>query len=330
MNVIRIQHLILFLLISTSIFSQNQNSKDYFPSKNGKWEKIELSESGWNEPAIREVINYAGSQNSSGILILQNGKILIEEYWTENKDLHYEDVASIQKSIVSLLYGIAISKGLVDINSPVNKYLDSGWSNSDLKNENKILVKHLLSMSSGLDEDLNFKNSPAESWSYNTRAYSKLIDILETITNKKIKELTKEWLTKPIGIKDSEWIVRQGMGFNSYGFNANLRDLGRLGLLTLNNGYWKDKNIIKNTDYLTEAFQPSQKMNIKYGYLFWLNTEFKYHSECPDDMIIMVGALNRYVYIFPGKDIVIVRLGRNTEKDFNKKFLDLIVESMPN
>ncbi|GAA4975469.1 serine hydrolase domain-containing protein [Algibacter aquimarinus] len=330
MNFIKTLQLILFIAISTTAFSQKQDPEIYLPSNNGNWEKAKQQESNWNAFALKELIGYAENQNSSGLLILANGKILVEEYWIEKKDLHFEDVASIQKSVISLLCGIAISQRILDINSSVNKYIKSGWSNSDLKNENKILVKHLLSMSSGLDESLNFKYLPGEKWSYNTTAYSRLITILETITAKDIKVLTQEWLTKPIGIKDSKWIKRQGNYDNPHGYKANLRDLGRLGLLILNNGYWDGENIIKNKDYLKEAFQPSQEMNKKYGYLFWLNTELKYHSDCPDDMIIMVGAGNRNVYVFPSTNVVVVRLGRRAEKGFHNKILDLIIESMPN
>ena len=208
-------------------------------------------------------------------------------------------------------------------------YVNSGWSNSDIKDENKILVKHLLSMSSGLDRSLNFKYLPGERWSYNTKAYCRLIYILEAISKKNINDLTQEWLTEPIGIEDSKWIKRKEDANNPYGFRANLRDLGRLGLLTLNNGYWGNKNIIKNKNYLKEAFQASQSSNVKYGYLFWINTEFKYHSNCPDDMRIMYGLGDKYVYIFPNKDIVIVRLGNQAEKEFVEKFLDLMIESMP-
>ena len=325
-----IKNLLLLFLVSTSIScSQKQNSKIYFPPENGNWEKVKQQESKWNLSVLKGVIDYAENQNSSGLLILVNGKILVEEYWSEKKDLHFEDVASIQKSVISLLCGMAISKRLLDINSPVNKYIESGWSNSDVKNENEILVRHLLSMSSGLDKDLSFEYSPGEHWSYNTKAYSRLIYILEAITKKSIINLTQEWLTKPIGIIDSKWIKRGEQAANPYGFNANLRDLGRLGLLTLNHGFWENENIINNTNYLKEAFQASQSMNVKYGYLFWLNNEFKYHSNCPDDMIIMVGARNRYVYVFPGKNIVIVRLGSKAGEEFNEIFLDLIVESMP-
>jgi CubicO group peptidase (beta-lactamase class C family) len=322
--------LLLLLLISTSISSaQKRDSEIYFPPNNGNWEKVKPQDSKWNLSALKGAIDYAENQNSSGLLILVNGKILVEEYWTEKKDLHFEDVASIQKSVISLLCGMAISKRLLDINAPVNKYIESGWSNSDVVNENKILVRHLLSMSSGLDSDLNFQYSPGEHWYYNTKAYSRLIYILEAITKKNIVDLTQEWLTKPIGIRDSKWIKRRENAVNPYGFNANLRDLGRLGLLTLNHGFWGNKNIIKNTEYLKEAFHASQSMNVNYGYLFRLNTEFKYHSNCPDDMIIMTGARNRYVYVFPSKNFVIVRLGNKAAEDFNEIFLDLIVESMP-
>lgn len=323
------RQLILLILIPAVCCGQKQNDACYFPPENGKWETTALSGSDWNESVLKNAIEYTKSQKSSGLLVLDNGKILVEDYWTSEKDMHTEDVKSIQKSVVSLLCGIAMSKGLLDIDDPVNKYLGQGWSNTSVEHENKILVKHLLSMSSGLDKDLYLEHQPGTHWKYNTSAYSKVIAVLEKITNKKINALTQEWLCSPTGMNNSKWVNRTHNNYNPYGFSTSLRDLGRLGLLTLNLGYWGDKNVISNVGYLKDALQSSQKMVVNYGYLFWLNTEKKFHTQCPESMIAMFGGGDKYVFVFPHENIVVVRLGERPEKDFRKKFLKLIIKSMP-
>jgi hypothetical protein len=104
----KIQYVILFSVISTTIFSQNQDPNSYFPPKSKNWEKAQVSESNWNEDALRKAINYTESQNSTGLLVLYKGEILVEEYWAGKEALLLNDIASMQKSIVSLLCGVAI------------------------------------------------------------------------------------------------------------------------------------------------------------------------------------------------------------------------------
>ena len=326
--------------------STSQTSSDYFPPLNGEWGKITPGESGWDVAALKEALDYAQQQKSSGLLIVYKGKILTEEYWStkaEMKDVGYkelvngktkdgrikEDVASIQKSVVSLLIGKASIKGLIDIDKPVSYYLEEGWSNSNKANEEIITVKQLLSMTSGLNGRLYYKDPPGKEWTYNTTAYSKLIEILEIVTKKPIKKLTKEWLTDPIGIIDSQWGKRP-FGFdNPHGFMATHRDMARIGLLVLHKGIWNGKDIIQNQGYLKDAISPSQSMNLKYGYLFWLNTDHLWHQKYPEDMFIMVGYLNRLVIVIPSYDMVIVRFGNDPERGFNTKLLNKLIAAMP-
>jgi CubicO group peptidase (beta-lactamase class C family) len=69
-----------------------------------------------------------------------------------------EDVASVQKSIISFIAGIAREQGKLDIDQPVSSYIGTGWSKASLSQENKITVRHLMSMSSGLAVTLDFQD----------------------------------------------------------------------------------------------------------------------------------------------------------------------------
>lgn len=329
---------------SGCVQNNHYQEKFYFPPDQGKWQSITIHEAGWKKDFLDNALEYARNQNSSGVLILYRGKKLTEKYWKIETDISgrykgysqgttpegmvIEDVASIQKSIVSLLCGIAQGKGLLDISRPVTHYLGSGWSNAGQEHEQKITVEHLLSMSGGLDHELKYQHPPGKKWLYNTAAYAKLMDILEKISGKSMDRLTKDWLTGPIGAEHSHWLYRKERQ-NPYRFISTLRDLARTGLLILNEGKWKSNEVIDNPAYLNVAFTPSQNMNRNYGYLFWINTGRKFISSGPEKMIVMFGALNRYVYILPEHDVVAVRLGDMPEKSFNEKFWEYLTKAMP-
>ena len=124
--------------------------KLYFPPAEGSWEKVRAAESGWDLVKLKATLDLAGRRKSSAVVILYQGRLLAEQYWEvpakprdekgrlnryfylrhgEGADGRIiEDIASAQKSIVSLLVGIAGHKGLLKLTDPVDKYLGEGWS----------------------------------------------------------------------------------------------------------------------------------------------------------------------------------------------------------
>ena len=118
----------------------------------------------WNDKNLKEVVNYAKVQRSSSLLLIQDDQVLIDVEWEVKAGPAYrglshghdkdgrviEDVASLQKSIVSILVGVAQSKGLLDIAMPVSSYLKDGWSSDAINSESLITVRHLLTMTAGL------------------------------------------------------------------------------------------------------------------------------------------------------------------------------------
>lgn len=341
----------LFYLLICSCFGcattkSTEKETVYFPPKNKEWATISVENRRWKKDKLATALEYAKTQKSSGVLIVKSGKILVETYWDISKSLEnplfkdfvpgktpdgrlIEDVASVQKSVVALLVGIANGKGVVDLNASVSHILGEGWSNATTNQEEKITVEHLLNMTSGLDAQLNFSHPVGTHWEYNTTAYSQIVKILELITQKDINTLTKIWLGDPIGIQESYWGQRPERFPYRHGYMATHRDLARLGLLVLNKGHWQKKDLLQNQAYLKKALLPSQNLNRQYGYLYWLNTDKASIPSGAADMICMRGALNRYVYIAPSLDLIVVRLGDEAERSFYENFWGLLVDAMP-
>jgi len=318
----------------------------YFPPIKGKWETVSLDEVGWNAARLDIAMDYAGEQNSSGVVILYRGRILAEKYWNvksaENVQSVYknmlvettsdgraiEDVASVQKSVVSVLAAIAREQGKLDLDRTVATYIGNGWSNATPEKEESITVRHLMTMTSGLNESLNYMYPAGTVWKYNTRAYSMMVPVLTKVTNMDINQLTHKWLTSPVGMLESRWEPRRRVqnnhAANTIGFAASARDLARFGLLVLAEGKWSGHAVLKNSRYLLESLQPSQNLNSSYGLLWWLII--------PDNAVAALGIHSQIVFIVPDKQLVIIRLGDQTNPKFRiflRKFWKLISAAMP-
>ena len=337
--------LILFTLhLSYSLFAADEKACFYFPPAKGHWEKVDPAKIGWNPAKLREALDYAGKNQSSGLVILYRGRILAEQYWPLNPKekttagqpnpyFHMrfsknatgstiEDVASVQKSITAMLVGIAQHKGLLKISDPVHKHLGKGWSKAPAEAEAKIAIRHLITMSSGLNPRLQYVAPAGTKWLYNTSAYSRALSCVSKAAMIDANELTKKWLTKPLGMKDSHWAVRPSRksvrtDANRYGFATTARDLARFGILMLANGNWEKKNVIEDKAYLKAAISPSTKLNPSYGYLWWLNGG---SSVSPKDMYAAKGKLGRRLYVLPTHQLVITRLGDQPSSSFNTEF----------
>jgi len=334
------------VLIFFAPFAFADSSSLYFPPAKGIWETVSLDESGWNIAKLNTAMNYAGEQNSSGVVILFRGRILAEQYWKlksaeDERSLYkymlvkstsdgrsIEDVASVQKSVVSFLAAIAREQGKLDLDHTVSSYIGNGWSKASPEQESSIKVRHLMSMTSGLNESLNYLYPAGTVWEYNTRAYSMMVPVLTKSTNMDINQLTYKWLTSPVGMYESRWEPRKWVqnhhAANTIGFATSARDLARFGLLVLAEGKWNRDAVLENSKYLFDALQPSQNLKKSYGLLWW--------RIGPDNAVAALGKLSRIVYVVPNKKIVIVRLGDKTDQKpsiFLRKFWKLIYASMP-
>ena len=311
----------------------------YFPPVKGDWEKVEPASVGWNAERLSAALNLARERNSSGVLVLYNGRIMAEKYWElANPSRRYqnflrgyddqgraiEDVASAQKSVVAVLTGIAQERGLIALDEPVSNYLGNGWSRASDQQESVITIRHLLSMNSGLATDMSYAEGAGEAWLYNTPAYHYVMRILETVTGHDRNQLTAEWLTRPLGMKHSSWTPRPWADAAiGSGFSTTARELARFGLMIQAGGRWHDRQIVEDATYLKEMLSPSQHLNPAYGFLWWLNgQDFTLGAgasarradgplipSAPNDLVAMQGALDRKLYLVPSLDLIVVRLG---------------------
>ena len=309
--------------------TQQQNPETtesmYFPPTNSdEWETRSISNLGWNQSKVQDLLNYLQTKNSKSFIILQNGRIVMENYFDSHTPTSTWYWASAGKTLTSTVTGIAEQEGFININNKVSSYIGNGWTSESLAKENLITCKNLLTMTSGLDDglgdditpsNLQYKADAGTRWAYHN-VYVKLQDVVSQATGKSWSEYFNLKLRDKIGMTGS-WIQS---GDNSV-YWSTTRSMARFGLLALNNGNWNGSQII-NTNYFTNATSTSQNINLSYGYLWWLNGKSSYHlpqsqlqfpgkliPSAPDDMYCALGKNDQKIYVVPSRKIVIIRMG---------------------
>jgi CubicO group peptidase (beta-lactamase class C family) len=302
------------------------------------------------EPAMQAVLDYAQSQKTTGFLIVRDGKTLVERNWplppdagtfrttfayeTTPEGALLEDVASQQKSFVSMLVAIAVDKGLIDVDRPVVDYLGAGWSKAAPDQERAIRVIHVLNMSSGLDDHFAYAAPAGSLFHYNTPVYATTKRLLAAVTNQPLEAITADWLTTPAGMTQTAW-RRRPAAFadvgNPTGLVTSPRDVARFGQIVLDRGKARDGRRIVSEAGLAAMLERSPA-NPAYGRLWWLNGSKETARAdgrrmpgplipaAPADLVAALGALERRLYVVPSQRLVVVRLGRAApDEDFDQQ-----------
>ncbi len=275
-------------------------------------------------------------------LVARDGEILYEEYWDGYHKKSYSNSFSMAKSIVGLLVGIALEEGHIkSLDEPAGRYIPS----FEKGNNASLSIRHLLTMSSGLDWDesygspfsvttkayygnnipelihnLKVVETPGKVWNYLSGNTQVLAMILEKATGKSVSEYASEKLWKPLGTSaPALWSLDNANGIEKAYccFNSNARDFARLGQLVLNGGSWNGKQLISEK-FLQEALSPASHLSSIedgsevdfYGYHWWT---LNYKGQ---QIPYARGILGQYIFILPHKNAVVVRLGHERDPEY--------------
>jgi len=284
-----------------------------------------------------------GEVNS--VLILKDNKLVFEEYfggyWRD--DLHV--MQSVTKSIASLCMGITYDQ--VKIKSVDEKVISYFPEYSDLFTSGweKISIKHLLTMSmgldwgNGLDEEIqnnsnNFikdvlsrpmKKSPGEKMEYVSPTMGLIAGIIKKATGIHADEFAQKNLFEPLGIKEIEWSWnRQEGGYPRMDGTLCLkpRDMAKIGLMILNKGIFNGKRVISK-EWIEEStkFQIAVDEIFGYGYLWWLVNS----KSVPDASVIFANGLGgEHIIIVPKLNLVAVTTGGNYDTSKMKLIMAMV------
>ena len=277
------------------------------------------------------------------LLIERHGAIVLDAYFHPFGDNQLHDVASVTKSVVSTLVGIAQAKQqIADLNTPVLPLLSANAQTNDARKAN-ITLAHLLSMTSGLDcsakDGQNFLQQMEQSAHWSTFALERQetadpgaqfnycavnMELVSAVLSRKTGESAAQFAQRelfgPLGIRNVEWPT-DGDGV-SHGF-ADLklqpRDMAKLGYLWLHHGVWEGRQLVP-ASYLDAALSPHADVNIgvKYGYGIWLYPNGRAGGPAAFEAN---GHGGQRIAVIPSKDMVIVVTGDGLDDNAVAKLL---------
>ena len=215
----------------------------YFPPLTGtQWETQSITSLNWNQGAVQPLLDYVELKHSKSFLILVDGKIVMENYFNGHSATANWYWASAGKTLTSTVTGIAEQEGYLNINSKVSDYIGTGWTSVPLTKENLITNRHLLTMTSGIEDiangddvtpaSLQYKADAGTRWAYHN-VYVKLQDVVAKATKQTWSNYFNTRLRDKIGM-DGAWFYSG----NSSVYASTTRSMARFGLLMLNKGKW--------------------------------------------------------------------------------------------
>ena len=272
-----------------------------------------------------------GVDGARSVVVVHRDLVVAEDYWWgSSASLHH--VRSVTKSITSTLVGIAIDRGFIDgIDVRMVDSLPATLRPSDGAKDN-ILVRHLLTHTSGLRWDENAEivdwisssnplryilnrplvDTPGTDFNYSTAATHLLSAVLEEAVGVDIEIFADSYLFAPLGISSWRWERDpQGYPFGGHGVELRTEDMAKLGVLFLNYGRWGGEQVVP-ADWVRQAtathisgdssWGPVQR--VSYGLLWWLA------SADEIDLYMALGWGGQFVVCVPALDLVVATNAR--------------------
>ena len=291
-----------------------------------------------------DLYDYLADGRVAGLLILKDGKVVMEDYELGvGPDTRWTSF-SMAKSVSSTLVGVALKQDLIaSIDDPVTKYIAGlrGGAYDDVS------VRNLLEMASGVKWDetytdpksdrrklleLQLQNkpgaivaymkglprvgAPGSIWNYSTGESFLVGALIEGATHKPLATFLSETLWSRLGMEqDATWWLESpgGMGLAGSGLGATLRDYGRFGQFVLDKGVMDGKSIVPD-GWFVEAGKAHVmgSRSVDYGYLWWpLPKGDPIHTGAFE----AIGIFGQRMYINPREKVVIVVLSARPKPD---------------
>ncbi len=316
-----------FLIVLPATFLQAQTL--YYPPTSGPvWDTLSPSALNWCPDKVDALYDYLEQSHSKAFILLKDGKIVLERYFgTFTQDsLHVWNSAG--KTLVGFTVGIAQQEGLLNIADTTSDYLGTGWTALTASQEEKITIRHQLTMTSGLNDGgstsdctdpacLTYLADPGMRWAYHNAPYTLLHDVLEQASGQSMNVYVNSRIKTPTGMDGF---------FVDYFYNkvyiSKARSMARFGLLLLSGGNWDGTPVLSDAAYLSDMTSSSQSLNNSYGYLTWLNgkssymlpqTQFVFPGSvlpnAPADLYAAIGKNGQIINVVPSQNMVVVRMG---------------------
>lgn len=283
---------------------------------------------------------------TDGILILHKGKVVYEKYFGCLNETNKHAAMSMTKSLTGLLAQILVAEKVLDetlrVDSIIPELKNSAFGSAT--------VREVMDMTTALDYSEDYLNPNADIWIYSKASsplpkpkdykgpngyfeYLQTVKqkgvhgeafgyktintdtlgwIISRVTNKDLTQLLSERIWSKIGAQQDAYMTvdAKGTPFAGGGLSASLRDLGKIGLLMLNEGKFNNQQLFPKEVVEEIKKGGDKKAFAKAGYktleggsyhsMWWI-----FHNQ--NKAFAARGVHGQTIYVDPTAEMVIVR-----------------------
>ena len=298
-------------------------------AQSGPWRQFSSPEAaGYSAERLDAAFRFADSVGSTAVMVLQDGVVVAGWGDVERKlGLH-----SIRKSLLSVLYGIAVDRGEIDLDTTLAELEIDDRGGLTPAERNARLVE-LISARSGVYHPAAYapsdqererpergSHAPGTNWFYNNWDFNVAESAFERLTGIDAYAAFSDWIAEPLEMED--WRLTDGFEvleptksiWPAHTFRMSTRDLARLGLLVEQRGRWDGRPIVSEA-WIERSTSPVSDLGegLGYGYMWWTyapgSLPDSYEFASRHAIILGRGTGGQALFVIPDADLVLVHRG---------------------
>ncbi|HEX6749388.1 MAG TPA: serine hydrolase [Longimicrobium sp.] len=254
--------------------------------------------------------------------------------WYRRGNLH--TLQSVTKTVTSIVIGTAVARGeFPSLDTPVLSFFDSGTVANVDERKRRMTIRHLLTMTAGIDWDENrpygdtantaiglersydwirytidrpMMEEPGTRFNYNSGASELLAHVFHRATGVDVEEYAARYLFAPLGIRDWYWKrTPAGVPDTEGGLYLAADDLARLWYLFLRDGSWNGRQVVTR-EWVRQSVLPAVAVGnrpggARYGLKWWL-----YPNPTDSTRVMWAGSGfgGQFPVAIPEEDLIVV------------------------
>lgn len=296
---------------------------DYWPTEG--WRVIPSEQQGIDSAQLAEGVRAIQEKHIAidSLTIVRNGYVVLDAYFSPYDGSFPHDLASVTKSVMTTLIGIAVSQDKLQLDQPVVSFFPSRSIDNldDLKRS--LTVRDLVSMRNGMESgcfdgdeptldtmraspdwvqaalDRRMVSKPGTHFCYDSPGMHLLSAILQEVTGMTALDFARQNLFEPLGIRDVVWASDpQGYTHGWGDLHLKPEDAAKLGFLWLHGGTWDGQQIV-SASWVSDSVQARSRLvgnEYGYGYGWWI-TPVDFYAE---------GRGGQYIRVIPSLNTIVV------------------------
>ena len=291
-----------------------------FPGES--WAEAPPAVSGWSAGKLQAADETAREIGTGAYLVVHRG-VVVHKFGPVSQPMN---LASVRKSILSVLYGIEVDRKRIDLSKTLAELgIDDKDSLSAV--EKTATVRQLLQARSGIYHPAAYETAgmkaarpyrgshePGSFWYYNNWDFNALGTIFEKVTGSTVFAALEKELARPLAFqdfdrsRDTENVLEWASVHSAYVMRVSARDLARVGVLMARDGQWQGRQIVSR-EWVAESTRSYSPVapGVGYGYLWWVGREgWAFRQRFPVAVFSARGNYGQFLLVDPSRDLVVV------------------------